>query len=74
MYGWRDDSRFHGPLVFIGQVGKVFPTAVAILTMAVLQITSLQKTYVWWNVILNLFCQYSPLVSRHNKQITTILA
>lgn len=56
VYGWRDDIRFHRPLVFIGHAGKVFPAASAILTMALLQITPLQKAHFWWNVVLNFFC------------------
>lgn len=56
VYCWRDDIRFYRSLNFINQAGKPFAIFVATLTMSLLQIESLQKSYTWWNFVLNFFC------------------
>lgn len=59
VYGWRDDIRFYRPLVVISEAGKAFPALAAVLTMALLQLDTLQESFWWFSFVMNLFCQSS---------------
>lgn len=63
VYGWRDDIRFHRPLIIISEAGKVFPILAAVLTMALLQLDALQRSYFWFSLVMNFFCQSDPIPS-----------
>lgn len=67
VYGWRDDIRFHRPLIIISEAGKVFPIFAAIFSMALLQIDALQTSYWWFSFVMNFFCQLR-LVTQHARK------
>lgn len=69
VYGWRDDIRFHRPLIVISEAGKGIPILAAILTLGLLQLDAVQESYSLFSFVMNFFCQSSAPVCDRNTDI-----